>query len=207
MSHPAPDRRERLLVVLGDQLDPAHALIDDLDPATDRVFLAEVREEATHVWSHKARIVLFLSAMRHFRDALLERGLQVTYLELDQHQHAGLAAALAAELQAHPPQLVTMLKAGDARVQEAIERAVELAGISIEVHEDPHFLTDEDTFNTWLAGRKQPRMEYFYRTVRRQHNILMDDDKPVGGKWNFDAANRGAFDRHSHSPRMPPRAQ
>jgi len=58
---------DRLVVILGDQLDRANPLVAAVDPARDRVFMAEVREEATHVWSHKARIALFLSAMRHFR--------------------------------------------------------------------------------------------------------------------------------------------
>ena len=182
-------------MILGDQLDPRHVLLDGLDPGRDRVFMAEVREEATHVWSHKARIVLFLSAMRHFRDGLLARGIDVSYLALDAHTHASLAEALSAELQDRPPDAVSMLKAGDARVQSAVEHAVRSSGLTLEVHPDPHFLTDEDTFNTWLAGRKQPRMEYFYRTMRKRTGILMQDGKPVGGQWNFDAANRQTFGR------------
>ncbi|MEM1398699.1 MAG: cryptochrome/photolyase family protein, partial [Pseudomonadota bacterium] len=38
--------------------------------------------------------------------------------------------------------------------------------------------------------RKQLRMEYFYRDMRRKTGLLMDGDEPVGGKWNFDAENR-----------------
>ena len=36
-------------------------------------------------------------------------------------------------------------------------------------------------------------MEYFYREQRRRHHVLMQSDEPVGGQWNFDAANRDAF--------------
>ena len=71
-----------LVVVLGDQLDPDGAALAGLDPRLDRVWMAEVREEATHVWSHKARIALFLAAMRHFRDALRGRGVPVEYRQL-----------------------------------------------------------------------------------------------------------------------------
>ncbi len=65
---PAPLRH--LVVVLGDQLDPAAAALDGFDPARDAIWMAEVTEESTHVWSGKARIALFLSALRHFRDAI-----------------------------------------------------------------------------------------------------------------------------------------
>ena len=33
-------------------------------------------------------------------------------------------------------------------------------------------------------------MEYFYREMRRKTGLLMEGDKPVGGKWNYDAENR-----------------
>ena len=42
----------------------------------------------------------------------------------------------------------------------------------------------------WASGRKQLRMEYFYREMRKKTGLLMDGDKPVGGKWNFDSENR-----------------
>ena len=104
-------RLRRLVLVLGDQLDKGHPLVNALDPSRDRVFMAEVREEAVHVWSHKARIVTFLSAMRHFRDKLEVHGVPVRYLPLGGHEHGSLAVALAA----------CLLKQGDAV-------GVELAG-------------------------------------------------------------------------------
>jgi deoxyribodipyrimidine photolyase-related protein len=188
-------RVRRLVLVLGDQLNPASPLIQALDPARDCVFMAEVREEATHVWSHKARIVLFLSAMRHFRDRLAARGIPVHYRALDGHAHPSLAAALADELRARRPQAVAMLQAGDFRVQAAIAAVVREAGLPLEVVEDPHFLVDGATFRGWLAGRRQPRLEHFYRAMRRRTGILMHNGAPLAGQWNFDAANRGHFGR------------
>ena len=71
-----------LVVVLGDQLDLESAAFDGFDPEQDRVWMAEVDEETTHVWAHKLRIAFFLSAMRHFREALRARGWTVEYTEL-----------------------------------------------------------------------------------------------------------------------------
>jgi len=205
MTGTAGRRPGRLVLILGDQLDPGHKLLDDLDPDRDRVFMAEVREEATHVRSHKARIVLFLSGMRHFRDQLRSCGLTVSYQALEDHSHPDLGAALAAELRAHPPDWVAMLQAGDARVQAAIGATVKAADLKLEVHPDPHFLNDDTSFDAWLAGRKQPRMEHFYRAMRKRTGILMQDGQPLGGKWNFDAANRKSFTRQGppQSPRPP----
>ena len=64
----------RLILVLGDQLDAASAAFDGLDAKRDVVWMAEVKHESEKVWSTKARIAVFLAAMRHFREALKERG-------------------------------------------------------------------------------------------------------------------------------------
>ena len=85
-----------LVVVLGDQLEAESAAFDGFDAGRDRVFMAEVSAEGEAVWSHKARIALFLSAMRHFRDELLERGLRVEYVPLSESPlGAELAKAVA----------------------------------------------------------------------------------------------------------------
>ena len=77
-------RPRHLVIVLGDQLDNDSAGFDGFDAEQDAVWMAEVAEECTHVWSHKARIAVFLSAMRHFRDALRQRGVTVHYRQLDE---------------------------------------------------------------------------------------------------------------------------
>jgi deoxyribodipyrimidine photolyase-related protein len=89
----------RLVIVLGDQLDDDAAAFDAFDPACDAVWMAEVAEESTHVWSSKPRTVLFLSAMRHFARTLADRGRSVHYVRLDDPANRGsLAAELAAAI-------------------------------------------------------------------------------------------------------------
>ena len=81
--HPK-ERLRNLVIVLGDQLDNASAGFDGFEVEQDAVWMAEVAEESTHVWSHKARIAVFLSAMRHFRDALRKRKVTVHYRQLEE---------------------------------------------------------------------------------------------------------------------------
>ena len=59
-----------LVLILGDQLSFSNPALAQFDPAQDRVLMIEAPGEATAVWSHKARITLFLSAMRHFAQEL-----------------------------------------------------------------------------------------------------------------------------------------
>ena len=52
------------------------------------------------------------------------------------------------------------------------------------------FFSSHADFEAWAEGRKELRMEWFYREIRRKTGILMDGDQPAGGKWNFDHDNR-----------------
>lgn len=194
----APERPLRnLILVLGDQLDVESAAFDGFDPKLDAVWMAEVLEESTHVWSHRARIVLFLAAMRHFRDALRERDWTVHYRQLDDAAAANtLAAALSASVTTLRPRKLVMVEPGDYRLQEALATVVRSLAVQMEIRPDRHFLCSRHDFAVHAAGRKQLRMEFFYRDMRRNGGVLMDGNQPAGGAWNYDAQNRASFGKH-----------
>jgi deoxyribodipyrimidine photolyase-related protein len=189
-----PRRLRHLIVILGDQLDRRSPALDDFDPARDAVWMAEVAEEATHVWSHKARIALFLTAMRHFRDELQQRGWSVLYRPLDAADNCGsLAGELERTLQRQRPQAVLLVEPGDYRVEQALRQTCSRQGVPLRVLEDRHFYASRAEFAEHARGRKQLRLEFFYREMRRRHDVLMAGDQPEGGAWNFDAENRKSF--------------
>ncbi len=194
-----------LVIVLGDQLDDNASALDGFDPARDRVWMCEAIEESTHVWSSKPRIAVFLSAMRHFAKALLERGWPVTYRALDDvgGAAASLGEALAATLADSRPQAVVLTEPGDWRVRQTLRQICERVGVPMVERVDRHFYCSTDEFARFADGRKQLRLEHFYRAMRVRHQVLMVADEtpgaepgsqaPAGGRWNFDAENREAF--------------
>ena len=187
-------RVRNLVVVLGDQLDLDAAAFDGFEPQHDAVWMAEADEESTHVWSGKQRIALFLSAMRHFAQALRAAGRPVHYARFDEPGDRGtLAAQLRSALQELNPQRVVMTAPGDWRVWQSLKAVVAEAGLALEICEDRHFFTTVRDFAAHAKGRKQLRLEYFYRELRQRHGVLMQDGQPAGGQWNFDADNRETF--------------
>lgn len=213
----SPASCRHLILILGDQLDEDSAAFDGLDPAQDVVLMIEAREESTHVWSHKARTVLFLAAMRHFADTLRKRGWQVTYRALDAEGDATLADGLLAACDRHQPERVVGVEPGDVRVRQALDDAIKSIASSqdyagadrlkpfIEWREDRHFLCTLPQFRRWAGNSASLRMEFFYRTMRQQYRVLMDGSKPLGGQWNYDAENRKGFGRAGpqNLPRPP----
>ena len=90
------------------------------------------------------------------------------------------------------------------RVAQALAQVAREHGVPLQVREDRHFLCSVRQFQAHVRGRRQLRMEYFYREMRRRHAVLMDGDQPAGGRWNFDEDNREAFGRDGPGAVPPP---
>lgn len=191
---PLPATVRNLVIVLGDQLDAESSALQDFDPTQDVVWMAEVAQESTHVWSAKQRIAVFLSAMRHFADDLRRQGLPLVYARLDDADTRG---TLALELdkaitQLHPATLV-ITAPGDWRVLHSLRAVAAEHQLPLDLRDDTHFFSTVRDFAAHAQGRKQLRLEYWYRELRQKHGILMDGKEPAGGQWNFDADNRESF--------------
>ncbi|WP_338647439.1 cryptochrome/photolyase family protein [Pseudomonas sp. ML2-2023-3] len=188
----------RLCLVLGDQLSFDLRSLQGLDTENDTVLLVEVMEEASHVPHHPQKIVLVFSAMRHFAEALQQRGIRVQYVKLDDPDNSGSVPGelrrWAALLQ---PDEIHMTECGDWR----LEHSLKACGSGIQWHGDARFLCSRPEFSAWANAKKQLRMEYFYREMRRKSGLLLNGDgSPVGGAWNFDAENRKALPKGIKPP-------
>jgi deoxyribodipyrimidine photolyase-related protein len=194
-----------LIVVLGDQLDPDAAAFEGFDPALDAVWMAEVAEEAEHVWSAKQRIAMFLAAMRHFAQELrsLGRTLHYTQITADGGAVGGprtLADELRGALAALRPERLIMTAPGEWRVLQDIKAVAVEAEVALDIREDRHFFSTVRQFAAFAKAHKTLRLETFYQLLRRQHGVLMENDEPVGARFNFDAENRGHFGRKGPPP-------
>jgi len=181
--------RKNAILLLGDQLSWGHPALQQADPDTTVVILAEVREEASYVRHNRHKIALLFSAMRHFAEALGERGYQVAYYPYEESVPSLLAACERAQEQWRYQRLL-VCEPGEYRLLEQMQRWSDALGVPVELLEDTRFLASRQDFSDWASGRKQLRMEYFYRDMRKRYGLLMDADQPEGGKWNYDADNR-----------------
>ncbi len=199
-----------LRIVLGDQLSVDLSALADLDPGRDIVLMMEVQEENTYVRHHKQKIVLVLSAMRHFADALRKSGVTVDYVRLDKPDNSGsLTTEVQRAVARHRPGRIVVTEPSEWRVQALVEGWASLTGAPIEVRADHRFFASRARFAAWARGRRSWRMEHFYREMRREHGILIEGEQPAGGEWNYDQANRKRLPARTVPParlRFPPDA-
>jgi len=175
----------KLVLVLGDQLSPELSALREADKIRDVVVMAEVMEEASYVPHHPKKIAFLFAAMRKFAAELRADGWDVRYITLDEG-HTSIVSALLAVAGDTGAAEVLATEPGEWRVISALEDS------PVPVHQfpDDRFLCSHAEFDAWAEGRKQLRMEYFYRDMRRKTGLLMDGDQPEGGKWNYDHDNR-----------------
>ena len=185
-----------LILILGDQLNLDNPALEGFDAAQDAVLMVEASHESTQVWSHKARIVLFLSSMRHFYESLATRidiGLQSRYLKLGAHQFATLDAAWAHHIAEFKPQKIIICEPGEYRIEQDLIALCRQENVPLVIRDDAHFMCSRADFMHYAAGKKELRMEFFYRKMRAKYDVLMHGDEPEGGAWNYDAENRKTF--------------
>ncbi len=178
---------KRLVLILGDQLSEGLSALREADKATDLVVMAEVVGEAAYVRHHPKKIALIFSAMRHFAETFRQNGWQVAYAKLDDPDTSPtIVGELLRRAEGHGASEVIATRPGEWRLIEALVAAP----LTVTLLPDDRFVSSLKEFNAWAEGRKQLRMEYFYRDMRRKTGLMMEGGQPAGGKWNFDHDNR-----------------
>ncbi|MEN9966379.1 MAG: hypothetical protein RL416_536 [Pseudomonadota bacterium] len=185
---------KKLTLILGDQLDINSSALRDFDPSTDEVLMVESQNESTYVWSHKAKIAIFLSAMRHFAQTLLSKKIPLTYIK---ESSLTIEEELRSQIVNKQVTHLVCVEPGEYRLKLAIENLARDLNVHLSMEDDHHFYCSNQEFREWVADKKELRLEYFYRYMRKKHHILIgDDEQPVGGQWNFDDQNRKPYSKN-----------
>lgn len=190
-----------LRIILGDQLSHNLSSLSDIDAEADTIWMCEVAEEATFIKHHKKKIAFIFSAMRHFAEELRQKGCDVHYTKLDDADNAGsFRGEVERAIEQLWPEKIVVTEPSEYRVLKDIEGWADQFDIEVEIRPDDRFLATHKEFQDWADGRKQLRMEFFYREMRRKYDILMNGSKPEGGEWNYDDQNRKAPKEHLDIP-------
>lgn len=191
-----------LVPIFGDQLSLQMSSLEGISKSDIIVLMVEVSEETSYVPHHKSKIAYIFSAMRHHAADLREKGWRVDYVTFEEPENSGsFTGELARAIERHDPDQIRVSEAGEWRVKAMIDSWGDRFDLAVHILPDTRFLATHAEFESWAKGRKQLRMEFFYREMRRKTGLLMDGDKPVGGQWNFDANNRKPAKRDSTIPR------
>ena len=195
-----------LRVVPGDQLFPLTHLPP---PGEVDYLLAEDYQLCTNVAHHQQKIVIFLSAMRSYRDALRDRGDTVHYRQLDtaEVQQQSYETFLSDIIQQHGYTEIVVAQVSDVAFAERLRQVAETCQVSFQQVPNPAFCTPYQELIQFLQQRKQLKLHDFYIWQRKRMKLLLVEDgdegksqEPMGGKWSFDSDNRQALPKSVTPP-------
>ena len=182
--------RMKLRLLLGDQLNLQHPWFDTVDNNVTYA-LMEMRQETDYAPHHIQKVVAFFGAMRQFAKALKKQGHQVIYLRLDDTQNQ----------QTLPENLTFLIDQlsvdyfeyqypDEYRLDQQLKDFCNGINLNTQAVDSHHFMTSREELAQFFEGKKQLILEFFYRNMRKQFNLLMQQGQPEGGQWNFDKNNR-----------------
>ncbi|MDH3245221.1 MAG: cryptochrome/photolyase family protein [Saprospiraceae bacterium] len=189
-----------LRLILGDQLNPKHSWFEEVSDDVIYIMM-EMRQETDYVKHHIQKLLAFFHAMRSFRDYLVDQGHSVHYLELSNTRNTqSLTQNLRDFLQSRDIDRLEYQEPDEYRLDQQLLKFAELmTEMKINMVSSEHFFTTRSELQDLLQG-KGVLMETFYRSMRKKHEVLMDGDKPLFDRWNFDQENRKAFPKKEEVP-------
>lgn len=184
--------KKELFLILGNQLFPPEAL--PLRPEKTVIYMAEDYGLCTYYRHHKHKILLFLVAMRHYRDELKKLGYEVYYKELslkDKDSSKSYFDGLEEILKKTSSETLHSFEVEDKFFESDLCQASQKLSFRWQQHQSPMFLCSRSGFQDYLGGRKKPFMKTFYEAQRKNGNIMLEKSgEPWGGHWSYDADNR-----------------
>jgi len=181
-----------LIPIFADQLTLGLTPLVANEPKDSLILMTEVRGESDAAAHHRAKLVFLFSAMRHYAKELEGQGWTVRYVKLtdknNSHSFTGEIRRVIDEF----PEInhIHLTEPSEYRVMEMVTSWQGEFDARVTISPDQRFIASHDEFAAWAEGRKQLRMEYFYRDMRRKTGLLMNGDVPEGEKWNYDNENR-----------------
>jgi deoxyribodipyrimidine photolyase-related protein len=189
---------------LTDRTGPLH----ETPPQEAGLILVESAAKGHRRPYHKKKIALLLANERHFALEQAARGVAILYV-IEQGTHGEGLLRIQDEFDL--PSITTM-KPAERELRIDLETATQ-QGLHLQLVEDTTWLSTEADFDTAFKLQPDPSgryhlprafvMDRFYRYMRKQTGILMENGQPTGGSFSYDAENREPYKGQVPVPRRP----
>jgi deoxyribodipyrimidine photolyase-related protein len=185
----------RWLFVPYDQLSDRIGPLSREDPSELGIVLVENPWKAARRPYHRQKLALVLANMRHFAVEQAARGVAVRHVVA----RGPYRTALEPLIEELGP--IRVMRPAEYELRVDLSPLAERGGL-VELEHEGWLTTDEDFAASQKKGSRW-RMDAFYRHVRRRSGWLMEDGKPIGGKYSFDAENREFWPGEPPAPKPP----
>ena len=134
--------------------------------------------------------------MRSFAEELRVLGHSVVYIRLDDADNTqSLTGNVFRFIHSGSYERFEYQLPDEYRLDKQLREMCDGLPVASQAFDTEHFITSRKQLGEFFAGKKY-LMETYYRHIRRQNKWLMEDDKPLGGRWNYDKENRKSLPKN-----------
>ncbi len=193
-------KEKTLRLILGNQLFPLE--IQNIEDR-ETVFMCEDFGLCTYEKHHKSKIALFFNAMRSFRDSLEAANIDCIYYDFNNKFEDSYIKKLSSEIKDNKFSCIRFFEIEDKPFENEVMQMISDLDIKCEVLNTPMFLDSRESFKNFVGDKKFLLQANYYKKARKEMDILIENQKPVGGKWSFDDENRKKLPKGYIIPKLP----
>ncbi|MBN2128910.1 MAG: cryptochrome/photolyase family protein [Sedimentisphaerales bacterium] len=164
------------------------------------VFLLEHPRYFSQFRFHRQKLLFHRASMKAYAETLARKGVRVHYVP---HEKLFPKGGLTHLLKQHGVRELDVVDPCDFSCREELEETARRLKGELRIHACPQFLCDAESLETFFRGRKRFSMATFYAHQRKRLGVLVENGKPVGGKWSFDTENRKRLPVDLTIPALP----
>jgi deoxyribodipyrimidine photolyase-related protein len=189
-----------LRVILGNQLFP----ISQINLSKDvPIFMAEDNGLCSYIKHHKSKIALFFSAMRSYRDQLKNNSYKVIYYDANNNFSTSYFDKLLDIVKSNKIEKIEIYEIEDKPFERDFLDFCKTNNIEITFLPSPMFIDSRGSFKRFLGDKKFHLQANYYKQMRKKKKLLLEDNKPIGGRWSFDEDNRKKLPSGYEIPKLP----
>lgn len=176
----------KIAIILPTQLFESSNLLGEFT-VDDIIIMYEHPVYFTDYNYHKMKLVMHRATMKYYYDYLNKKYKSlIVYLDFD--------SDYIKVINKYKYESINVYNPYDSKISSEFKKNFK----NLVVHSNPGFMCDSDVYKEYLSSEKTNRYinHSFYIWCRKHFNILMNGDKPVGGKWSFDGDNRLPFPKN-----------
>jgi len=142
---------------------------------------------------HQKKLMVHRASMQAYKNRLESQGYHVHYVDFRRDLFQSLLKKKIEEIWFSDP----VDRILESRLKNSAQK------LRMEVHRQPTpgFLTPEDWLFSFFKDTRHFSMAHFYIAQRKRLKVLVEGDKPVGGKWSFDPENRRKIPKDLQLPK------
>ena len=173
--------------------------------SSDPLLLYEPCDTFYQLKHHKHKLVLLISALRHWKKILEDDFTNIIHIKITKDRDIDLMHELETLHKKLEFNLLHVTQPSDHGILTQLMFFGSKHNVELKIHPDTKFIDSIEGFSEWSADKKSLVQEYYYRWLRKKYSLLMEGNKPLGGKWNFDKDNQKSISKLKDLPKPRPK--